>query len=138
MSGLLEQQILNAPKLGVNMTEMGCESQRTQELQKVLLVRRPKCIELTDNRGGFPSVGPNRLHKIICSSVVKKKIRLPRPHNGAVRNSSSPAKPCVIPSARPEPIARSEPNWLELLKRPMYSCRNVLCCRDYRRLELQE
>src|SRR5262249_17352962 len=34
----------------------------------------------------------------------RKKTRCPTPQSGAVRNSSGPAPPCIMPSARPIPI----------------------------------
>src|SRR5450755_612348 len=34
----------------------------------------------------------------------RKKTRCPTPHSGAVRNSSGPAPPCVMPSARSLPM----------------------------------
>src|SRR5260370_40178119 len=49
----------------------------------------------------------------------RKKMRCPTPQSGAVRNSSGPAEPCVMPSLRPLPMwwrRRSEKRftvWLE-------------------------
>src|ERR1700758_538393 len=57
--------------------------------------------------------------RLLVRPSWRKKTRCPTPQSGAVRNSSGPAPPCVMPSARPLPMwwtRRSEKRftvWLE-------------------------
>src|ERR1022692_507444 len=57
--------------------------------------------------------------RLLVRPSWRKKTRCPTPQSGAVRNSSGPAPPCVMPSARPFPMwwtRRSEKRfavWLE-------------------------
>src|SRR5580704_12902765 len=49
--------------------------------------------------------------RLLVRPSCRKKTRCPTPQRGAVRNSSGPAPPCVIPSASPLPMwctSRSE------------------------------
>src|SRR6266436_4087447 len=72
----------------------------------------------------FASLLRLRWASIACTRLLvrpswRKKTRCPTPQSGAVRNSSGPAPPCVMPSARPLPMwwtRRSEKRftvWLE-------------------------
>src|ERR1017187_4983110 len=57
--------------------------------------------------------------RLLVRPSWRKKTRCPTPQSGVVRNSSGPAPPCVMPSARPFPMRwtrRSEKRfavWLE-------------------------
>src|SRR5438270_3403895 len=42
--------------------------------------------------------------RLVVRPSWRKKMRCPTPQSGAVRNSSGPAAPCVMPSARPLPM----------------------------------
>ena len=81
--------------------------QRAQEVDDVLLFLSRERIEPLDDLIRFTSLASvsfDRLHEIRCSSVVEEKETLSHPQRGAVRNSSAPAPPCVIPSDSPFPM----------------------------------
>src|SRR5260370_24734976 len=56
--------------------------------------------------GGLPGLlwASSASSRLLVRPSWRKKTRCPTPQSGAVRNSSGPAPPCVMPSARPLPM----------------------------------